>query len=80
MTEADRRLIEDYLPLDALNAISAKEKKHPKHPVVFVHYWPTRALRDRHFREHSNRALIHPDILHRSEYVVEEYRKKQVWK
>ena len=43
MTAAsDRRLIEDYLPLDALNAISAKEKKHPKHPVALVHYWPAR--------------------------------------
>ena len=42
MTEDDRRLIEDYLPLDALNAISAKEKKHPKHPVALVHYWPAR--------------------------------------
>ena len=40
--EADRRLIEDYLPLDALNAISTKEKKHPKHPVALVHYWPAR--------------------------------------
>ena len=39
---SDRRLIEDYLPLDALNAISAKEKKHPKHPVTLVHYWPAR--------------------------------------
>ena len=39
---SDRRLIEDYLPLDALNAISAKEKKHPKHPVALVHYWPAR--------------------------------------
>ena len=42
MTEDDRRLIEDYLPLDALNAISAKEKKHPKHPVALIHYWPAR--------------------------------------
>ena len=42
MTEDDRRLIEDYLPLDALNAIAAKEKKHPKHPVALVHYWPAR--------------------------------------
>ena len=41
-TMNDRRLIEDYLPLDALNAISAKEKKHPKHPVALVHYWPAR--------------------------------------
>ena len=37
-----RRLIEDYLPLDALNAISAREKLHPKHPVALVHYWPAR--------------------------------------
>ena len=42
MMEDDRRLIEDYLPLDALNAIAAKEKKHPKHPVALVHYWPAR--------------------------------------
>ena len=39
---SDCRLIEDYLPLDDLNAISAKEKKHPKHPVALVHYWPAR--------------------------------------
>ena len=30
MTIADRRLIEDYLPLDVLNAISSKEKLHPR--------------------------------------------------
>ena len=42
MTTSDRRLIEDYLPLDDLNAIAAKEKKHPKHPVALVHYWPAR--------------------------------------
>ena len=38
----DRRLIEDYLPLDALNAIAAKEKKHPRRYVELVHYWPAR--------------------------------------
>jgi len=38
----DRRLIEDYLPINALNAIAAKEKKHPKHYVAMVHYWPAR--------------------------------------
>ena len=38
----DRRLIEDYLPLDVLNAIAAKEKKHPKRPVELIHYWPAR--------------------------------------
>ena len=42
MTTGDRRLIEDYLPLDVLNAIATKEKKHPKHPVALVHYWPAR--------------------------------------
>lgn len=42
MTMNERRLIEDYLPLDPLNAIAAKEKKHPKHPVALVHYWPAR--------------------------------------
>ena len=38
----DRRLIEDYLPLADLNAVASKEKKHPKHPVALVHYWPAR--------------------------------------
>lgn len=38
----DKRLIEDYLPIHALNAIAAKEKKHPKHYVALVHYWPAR--------------------------------------
>ena len=42
MKTGDRRLIEDYLPLDVLNAIAAKDKKHPKHPVSLVHYWPAR--------------------------------------
>ena len=32
--------------------------------------------RDRHFRELSNRGLVHPDILHRAANVVEEYRKR----
>ena len=41
-TMDDRRLIEDYLPLDEINAIASKEKKHPKHPVALVHYWPAR--------------------------------------
>jgi len=38
----DRRLIEDYLPLETLNAIAGKEMLHPKHPVALVHYWPAR--------------------------------------
>ena len=42
MTIEDRRLIEDYLPLDALNAIATKEKKHPRRYVELVHYWPAR--------------------------------------
>lgn len=42
MIASNRRLIEDYLPLDALNAIASKEKKHPKHPVALIHYWPAR--------------------------------------
>ena len=42
MVEADRRLIEDYLPLDAINAIASKEKLHPRRYVELVHYWPAR--------------------------------------
>lgn len=42
MTTDDRRLIEDYLPLDALNAIASKEKLHPRRYVELVHYWPAR--------------------------------------
>ena len=42
MTIDDRRLIEDYLPLDVLNAIASKEKKHPRRYVELVHYWPAR--------------------------------------
>lgn len=42
MTTDDRRLIEDYLPLDVLNAIASKEKKHPQRYVELVHYWPAR--------------------------------------
>ena len=42
MTANDRRLIEDYLPLDVLNAIASKEKHHPRRYVELVHYWPAR--------------------------------------
>ena len=42
MTRNDRRLIEDYLPLDVLNAIASKEKLHPRRYVELVHYWPAR--------------------------------------
>jgi putative DNA methylase len=42
MTETDKRLIEDYLPIDALNAIAGKEKLNPRHYVSLVHYWPAR--------------------------------------
>ena len=40
--EGDRRLIEDYLPLDAINAIASREKLHPRRYVELVHYWPAR--------------------------------------
>jgi putative DNA methylase len=42
MNGNDKRLIEDFLPVDALNVIASKEKKHPKHPVALIHYWPAR--------------------------------------
>ena len=42
METGDRRLIEDYLPLEALNAIAAREKLHPRRYVEMVHYWPAR--------------------------------------
>lgn len=42
MTTDDPRLIEDYLPLDVLNAIASKEKSHPRRYVALVHYWPAR--------------------------------------
>ena len=42
MKKGDRRLIEDYLPLDVLNAIASKEKLHPRHYVSLIHYWPAR--------------------------------------
>jgi putative DNA methylase len=42
MINSDRRLIEDYMPIDTLNAIAGKDKKHPKHPVSLIHYWPAR--------------------------------------
>ncbi len=42
MKTADRRLIEDYLPLDFLNVVAPREKLHPQHYVSLVHYWPAR--------------------------------------
>ena len=42
MNNQDRRLIEHFLPITELNEISAAEKKHPKHPVALIHYWPAR--------------------------------------
>lgn len=42
MKEADKRLIEHFLPVTELNEIAAAEKKHPKHPVALIHYWPAR--------------------------------------
>ena len=42
LTTEDWRLIEDYLPLNVLNAIASKEKLHPRRYVELVHYWPAR--------------------------------------
>ncbi len=42
MTPDDLRLIEDYLPLDVLNALALKEKKHPQRYAALIHYWPAR--------------------------------------
>ena len=42
MTEADLRLIEDYMPLASLSAIASTEKLHPRPYVGLVHYWPAR--------------------------------------
>ena len=42
MTANNRRLIEDYLPLDVLNAIASREKLHSRRYVELVHYWPAR--------------------------------------
>ena len=42
MAMDDRRLIEDYLPLDDLNAVASKEKLHPRRYVELIHYWPAR--------------------------------------
>ena len=46
MSANDRRLIEDYLPLDVLNAIASREKLHPRRYVELVHYWPARPAAD----------------------------------
>ena len=42
----DRRLIEDYLPLEEINAIASREKLklHPRRYVELIHYWPARRL------------------------------------
>ncbi len=42
MTPDDLRLIEDYLPLELLNALASKEKLHPRRYVELIHYWPAR--------------------------------------
>ena len=38
----DRRLIEDYLPLDRSTRLHRGEKLHPRRYVERVHYWPAR--------------------------------------
>ena len=40
--EQDRRLIEDHLPLDVLNAIAAKAKLDLRHQILLIHYYPAR--------------------------------------
>ena len=45
-TPTDRRLIEDYLPLDDLNAVASTEKFHPRRYVELIHYWPARRPND----------------------------------
>ena len=42
MKKDDRRLIEDYLPLEFLSAVASKEKLHPRHYLSLIHYWPAR--------------------------------------
>jgi putative DNA methylase len=38
-------MIEERIPLEAVNYHSAKEKKHPKRFVEFIHQWPARRPR-----------------------------------
>lgn len=38
----DKRLIEDFLPIEAISATASREKKHPRQYVALVHYWPAR--------------------------------------
>ena len=54
MNDQDKRLIEDYLPVTELNEISAAKKKHPKHPVALIHYWPAPVGRS---RPHAPRSI-----------------------
>jgi putative DNA methylase len=42
---SDRRMIEQQIPLEAVNFHSAKEKKHPRRHVELVHQWPARRPR-----------------------------------
>ena len=54
--EQDRRLIEDQLPLDVLNAIFAKEKLHPRHYVSLNPLLAGRADRCAFFSPSGTRA------------------------
>ncbi len=42
---ADRRMIEEQIPLAAVNYASSKEKKHPRRHVELIHQWPARRPR-----------------------------------
>ena len=42
MNGSEKRLIEDFLPIEKLNALAGKEMLHPKHPMALIHYWPAR--------------------------------------
>lgn len=45
MSKADRRMIEQEMPLRAVNFASGKEKKHPRRHVELIHLWPARRPR-----------------------------------
>lgn len=45
MERHDRRIIEQAIPLQAVNEASAKEKKHPRRHVELIHQWPARRPR-----------------------------------
>ena len=70
------RTISDFLKKEDIELICHKFRLIPftSKQGDFFPFDP--ALRDRHFRELSNRRLVHPDIQHRAANVVEEYRRR----